>query len=518
MAPLPFMGQNISYSEQNDTINSNQISVKKETNEKFTDFNFLIYIPLLLLSLIYIITTLILFILCKKSKLMIIRDVNIYIYNTIAVIFLTVLLFFEAVFSDTSDNHIKNKIPNIIYIIVCAYSIPLWIFTNMVRVKKMEFRLKIQNDRLNNSFSNYDDSNVIPNKNKLHINVIQFQFYEKWSNYAIIGITAFITICLLIIYVFKKSILFDCSYIEEKCHTIILITIFLCMFYALYKKYKLRTYEETIGIQNEIKSIIIISLICSIGYIIFKLLSLKFKSVPVSIWYVIFFILYHTIIIVKPVFTVHIYQNKVESLHEKYNRHSIVKVKLSNDTDEANEMEINTFEKVLNPDFPIYSEFKKFLVGEVCIENLLFYEAIINVLLKCQSKITHDNSWNLKQLAENPNINNSITSSDTSNETKSVVLELETSETPYYEKLYKNAITYGSPEIKTQLINIYEKFIPEGSEYQLNLTSELVKQIEQKVDEDHNVDIQLFKPVLREVYELLRWTNYPRFLQTRSEK
>jgi len=509
MAPLPFMGQDISYSDQNNFHNQNSIK-QDETNEIHTDYNFIIYLPLLLFSLIYIITTLILFILCKKSKLMIIRDINIYIYNTIAVILLIGLLFIEAVLtndSDSSKEHIKNGLPCIIYIVVCAYAIPLWIFTNIVRVKKMEFRLKIQNARLNNSVSEFDDNNIIQNQNKLHINVIQFQFYEKWSNVAIIVIIGFITACLLIIHTIKKDILYNCEHIKEKCHIVILITIFACMFYALYKKIKLRLYKETIGIQNEIKSIIIISLICSTGYIIFKFLSLRFIGVPVSIWFVFFFLLYHTIIIVKPVFTVHIYQNKVESLHEKYRRRSVEKVKLSN---EISEMEINTFEQVLNPKFPIYTEFKKFLVGEVCIENLLFYEAMINILQKCQSKITHDNSWNLKQLAENSSINNSISiSSISQEESKNIDIALET---PYYETLYKNAITYSSSEIKTQLINIYEKFIPEGSEYQLNLTSDLVKLVEQKIAENRNVDILLFKPVLREVYELLRWTNYPRFL------
>jgi len=112
----PFQGQNISYSNNN--INNNQTNViSNEENEKSTDYYFIIYIPLLLLSLIYIITTLILFILSKKSKLMIIRDINIYIYNTIAVIFLVILLFLEAAFTDDSEENIKFKIPNIIYIL-----------------------------------------------------------------------------------------------------------------------------------------------------------------------------------------------------------------------------------------------------------------------------------------------------------------------------------------------------------------------------------------------------------------
>jgi len=120
MAPLPFMGQDISYSDQNNFHNQNSIK-QDETNEIHTDYNFIIYLPLLLFSLIYIITTLILFILCKKSKLMIIRDINIYIYNTIAVILLIGLLFIEAVLtndSDSSKEHIKNGLPCIIYIVV----------------------------------------------------------------------------------------------------------------------------------------------------------------------------------------------------------------------------------------------------------------------------------------------------------------------------------------------------------------------------------------------------------------
>jgi len=90
------------------------------------------------------------------------------------------------------------------------------------------------------------------------------------------------------------------------------------------------------------------------------------------------------------------------------------------------------------------------------------------------------------------------------------------SQIPYYEKLYTTACTTESSEIRAQLHNIYEKFVPEGSEYQLNLTSDLVKSVEQKMNEGENINILLFKPVLREVYELLRWTNYPRFLQTRT--
>ena len=37
------------------------------------------------------------------------------------------------------------------YKIFSAYSVPVWLFTNIVRAKKMEFRLKIQNARLHNS-------------------------------------------------------------------------------------------------------------------------------------------------------------------------------------------------------------------------------------------------------------------------------------------------------------------------------------------------------------------------------
>jgi len=279
------------------------------------------------------------------------------------------------------------------------------------------------------------------------------------------------------------------------------------MFYALYKRFQLRKYRETIGIQNENNSIIIISLLCSFGFIVFKFLSIKFKGVPVSVWFVLFFILYHTVIVVRPVFAVHIYQNKVELLHEKYRRHSVSKVKID---DEINEMEIKTFEQVLNPSSSIYKEFKKFLVGEFCIENLLFYEAMISVLLKCQNKIVSDASWNLKKLAENPNLSqiNMLYSRDSKIPGSS--------EIPFYERLYETAIITESPEIKSNLINIFEKFVPQGSEYQLNLTSDLVKLVEQKIQENEQVDILLFKPVLKEVYELLRWTNYPRFLQTRT--
>ena len=503
MAPTPFKGQDISYSD-----NYNQTSVIiTEQDEKYTDYYFIIYIPLLLVSLIYIITTLILFILSKKSKLMIIRDIDIYVFNTIAVVLLTLLLLCEAASTediDISKEHKKFKIPNIVYIIVCIYAIPLWIFTSIIRVKKMEFRFKIQNARLNNSI--HDDSALIEN-DKLHINIIQFNFYEKWSNIAIVGLIGIITFIIVIIHTVKKDLLYRGEYINEKCHTAILITIFISMIYASYKKYKLRNYKETIGIQNEFNSIIIISLLCSLGYIVFKFLSIKFKGVPVSVWFVFFFILYHTIIVVKPVFAVHIYQNKVELLHEKYKRYSISKVKIN---DEVNEMEIKTFEQVLNPNNPIYREFKKFLVGEVCIENLLFYEAMITVLLKCQNKINSDVAWNLKKLAENPSY--SQTNSSLSQDSKISF----SSEIPFYERLYESAVVTESPEIKSQLINIFKKFVPEGSEYQLNLTSDLVKSVEQKINSNEQINIMLFKPVLKEVYELLRWTNYPRFLQTRT--
>ncbi|ORX41670.1 hypothetical protein BCR36DRAFT_179469 [Piromyces finnis] len=454
---------------------------KDEQVEKYTDYYFIIYIPLLLVSLLYIITSLILFILSAFTE-----D------------------------SDTPSEHKKFKIPSIIYIIICLYAIPLWMFTSIIRVKKMEFRFKIQNARLNNSIRG---ESVLIENDKLHINVIQFKFFEKWSNIAVIGLIGVITVIVLIMHTFKNGVLYKNKYVSEKCHTAILITIFISMFYALYKKYKLRNYKETIGIQNEIYSIIIISLLCSLGYIVFRFLSIRFKGVPVSIWFVLFFILYHTIIVVRPVFAVHIYQNKVELLHEKYRRHSIAKVKIN---DEVNEMEIKTFEQVLNPKNSIYKEFKRFLVGEVCIENLLFYEAMINILLKCQNKIissssNNNASWNLKKLAENPNYDdqNSLLNTQSND-------SMDMSEIPYYERLYETAIINESQEIKNHLINIFEKFVPEGSEYQLNLTSDLVKSVEQKINENDQVNIILFKPVLKEVYELLRWTNYPRFLQTRT--
>ncbi|OUM69899.1 hypothetical protein PIROE2DRAFT_2090 [Piromyces sp. E2] len=120
MAPLPFQGQDITYSNQ-DNFNNQTSILLNEQDEKFTDYYFIIYIPLLLVSLLYIITTLILFILCKKSKLMIIRDIDIYIYNTIAVILLTLLLLCEAASTDDSDiakEHKKFKVPNIAYIVV----------------------------------------------------------------------------------------------------------------------------------------------------------------------------------------------------------------------------------------------------------------------------------------------------------------------------------------------------------------------------------------------------------------
>ncbi|ORX75369.1 hypothetical protein BCR32DRAFT_329845 [Anaeromyces robustus] len=194
-------------------------------------------------------------------------------------------------------------------------------------------------------------------------------------------------------------------------------------------------------------------------------------------------------------------------LHEKYRRRSVEKVEVIED-DEVNEMEITNFEKVLNPKCAIYKEFKRFLVGEVCIENLLFYEAMINILLKCQNASTKSNSWNLKELVENPH------KYTPHNET---TIKINDEEIPYYESLYKTAMIVESPEIKNHLIRIFEKFIPEGSEYQLNLTSELVKSVEHKIHKSENIDILLFKPVLKEVYELLRWTNYPRFLQTKQE-
>jgi len=400
-----------------------------------------------------------------------------------------------------SSEHMKFQIPDLVYIIICIYALPVWIFTNIVRIKKIEFRLKIQSARLNNSVNYNNNQN-----DKLHINIIQFQFYEKWSGLAIIGLIAIITTCFLILYIFKKDIIFniqDIEHINRICHLGILITIFLCMIYTLYKKYKLRIYKETIGIQHEINNIIIISLLCTFGYILFKFfVSIKFNGIPVSVWFVLFFILYHTIIIVIPVFTVHIYQNKVELLHEKYKRYSVDKIKIPN---EINEMEINTFEKVLNPKCEIYKEFKKFLVGEVCIENLLFYEAMINILLQCQNKIkSDDNSWNLKQLAENPE--GSRHSSFTLNN-NDIQATSEIDETPYYEKLYETAIVEETTEIRMQLFNIFEKFIPEGSEYQLNLTSDLVKSVEQKITSDKHINILLFKPVLKEVYELNNTTS-----------
>jgi len=121
MAPLPFQGQDISYSNQYNVTNQTAIILTDEQEEKFTDYYFIIYIPLLLVSLLYIITTLILFILCKKSKLMIIRDIDIYIYDTAAVVLLTLLLLCEA--ASTRDPEIskeqkKFEVPNIAYIIV----------------------------------------------------------------------------------------------------------------------------------------------------------------------------------------------------------------------------------------------------------------------------------------------------------------------------------------------------------------------------------------------------------------
>jgi hypothetical protein len=442
---------------------------------------------------------------------MIIRDINIYIYNTIAVIFLVILLFLEAAFTDDSEENIKFKIPNIIYILTCAYSIPIWIFTNIVRVKKTEFRMKIQNARLRNSM--YSIGNDKKANDNLHINIIQFHFYEKWLNFAILGLIGIISVFLIILYTINKNIISDIEFINEKYHMILLATIFISMFYAIYKKIKIGLYRETIGVQDEINNIIFISLICSFGFVLFKLVSIKFECVPVCIWFVLFFILYHTIIIVKPVFAVRIYQNKVEMLHEKYRRHSVANIKVPN---EVNEMEISTFEKVLNPNTDIYREFKRFLVGEVCIENLLFYETMIDILIKCQKKIISDNTWNLKNLIENPEkeytaINISFNSSNKQSP------ENGSNEIPYYEKLYSSASITESPEIKTYLHNIFEKFIPEGSEYQLNLTSDLVKTLEQKINNENQIDILLFKPALKEVYELLRWTNYPRFLQTRKE-
>jgi len=507
----PFQGQNISYSDKNNNNNQTTI-ISSESNEKSTDYYFIIYIPLLLFSLIYIITSLILFILSKKSKLMIIRDINIYVYNTIAVMLLVILLFFEAAFTDDSEENVKFKIPNIIYIIVCAYSIPIWLFANIVRAKKMEFRLKIQNARLHNSMYNFGKDKET--NDKLHINVIQFQFYEKWSNFAILGLIGIISALIVTLFIINKNILIDEDNIDDKCHIAILATLFVSMVYAIYQKMKFRTYQETVGVQDEINSIILISIICSFGFIVFKFVSIKFKWVPECLWFVIFFILYHTIIIVRPVFTVRVYQNKVEMLHEKYRRHSVAKIKVPN---EVNEMEINIFEKVLNPSNSIYKEFKKFLVGEVCIENLLFYETMIQLLIKCQNKDISDNSWNLKNLIENPEKEYKTNSVSFKSSSIKISQDSNISEIPYYEKLYSTVCITDSPELKTHLHHIFEEFIPEGSEYQLNLTSDLVKSVEQKMSDESQVDIMLFKPVLREVYELLRWTNYPRFLQTRKE-
>jgi hypothetical protein len=443
---------------------------------------------------------------------MIIRDINIYVYNTIAVMLLVFLLLLEAAFTNDSEEIDKFKIPNIIYIIICAYSVPVWLFTNIVRAKKMEFRLKIQNARLHNSMYNFGKNKGT--NDKLHINVIQFQFYEKWSNFAILGLIVIISAFLVTLIIINKNILIDIDNIGDKYHTAVLATLLVSMFYAIYQKMKFRTYQETVGVQDEINSIILISIICSFGFIVFKFVSIKFKCVPVCLWFVVFFILYHTIIIVRPVFTVRIYQNKVEMLHEKYRRHSVAKIKVPN---EVNEMEISTFEQVLNPNNSIYKEFKKFLVGEVCIENLLFYETMIQLLKKYQVNGNSDNSWNLKNLIENPEKEYKTVAVSFKQSSVKTSQSNNLSEIPYYEKLYSTVSITNTPELKTQLHHIFEEFIPEGSEYQLNLTSDLVKLVEQKMNDENQVDIILFKPVLREVYELLRWNNYTIFLKKRKE-
>lgn len=113
MAPLPFKGQDISYTGKNN-FNNQTTTINNEHNEKNVDYYFIIYIPMLLILLIYIVTTIILFVLSKKSKLMIIRDINIYIYNTIAVVLLEILLLLEAAFTENKEIYI----PNIIYIAI----------------------------------------------------------------------------------------------------------------------------------------------------------------------------------------------------------------------------------------------------------------------------------------------------------------------------------------------------------------------------------------------------------------
>lgn len=612
MAPQPLYGQDISY-KNNNTITQDIVNKSNDVVDEldYKEINFVIYIPILIVFTMYIIISLILFILGKKAKLMIIRDISIYIYNTISIFCIVCILLLDA----ASSSHSDFRIPCIFNILICAYMIPIWIYTNIIRVEKMECRLKIQNARLNTS-DKY--RNVNPNL-ALHNYLKKFQFYENWSNLFIAIIIFIISAIVIIIYIINPSIFDDNEYTKTLCIWAIFMAIFICMLYDLYKVFRMKYFKENVGVLKELNYIILNGIICSVLFLIFYFIPSVNQYIPVAVWQVIYFIIFHSVTVVKPVFAVQVYKSKVELLHEE----------LLNETQKTktNEMEIENFEQVLNPKSSLYNKFKNFLVAEVCIENLLFYETIISLLLKYQKdqptikdnsrrssyhdlNTTSRNSWNFirffnksrnsksfdnqsgsrsnsnstlfeeKVFKTSPytkldedastldetktvqlpsshpssfisytmnsysttsgtlstkshinsimvsNINTTMTNTNTNtnpntnsntNNNLEVSLPISSPQVPFYEKLYDSLdIPEISQELTYQLIDIYQNFIPEGSEYQLNLTSDLRKSVEQQMS-NNQISITIFKPVVKEVFELLRWTNYPRFLQKERE-
>ncbi|KAI9294179.1 hypothetical protein K502DRAFT_7548 [Neoconidiobolus thromboides FSU 785] len=175
-----------------------------------------------------------------------------------------------------------------------------------------------------------------------------------------------------------------------------------------------------------------------------------------------------------------------------------------------------------------FTDFKEFTVSDFTIENPLFYEAYINFLNEydpnlllnnplhqIDSNLTKKsilpklipNKWNPLQstahLNESHSVNNNnILMEEISRDAESTVIIVD-----------KNlALAPLNAKETRELLNIYEKFIAPGSDYQLNLNGTTVRQIKMRIN-NQEYDPLMYMPALNEVLDSMYRNTYVRFIK-----
>ncbi|KAI9294181.1 hypothetical protein K502DRAFT_342616 [Neoconidiobolus thromboides FSU 785] len=171
-----------------------------------------------------------------------------------------------------------------------------------------------------------------------------------------------------------------------------------------------------------------------------------------------------------------------------------------------------------------FTDFKEFTVSDFTIENPLFYEAYINFLNEydpnlLNDKVDHqsDTKKHTRSLIPkmikskwNPLSSSSNLGADTD---KDVPMERLSNNVVQVLRSNQNATLRPMTGNETRkLIQLYDRFIAPGSDYQLNLNGTTVRQIKMKIN-GQEYDPLMLMPALNEVLDSMYRNTYVRFIK-----